>query len=84
MSFWSCKVCAEKDQRIKDLQAQVLLLGSLAAPKVDNKSEQYESLEANLILDGQQEPIKISDVDFNINREADRILSGNYEELIDG
>lgn len=82
--MWKCKVCAEKDKRIADLNREMeffkrMLRPSNNAPIVD--------LEANKILDGageEQLSFKTELTEEEIQsredteREATAILTGNY------
>jgi hypothetical protein len=79
--FGGCRVCLEKEKRIADLQQELAFMRSMVSPPIDNSSVPFEELEANLVMDGQQDVITI-DRDFELSREVDRIFSGNYDEQI--
>lgn len=81
--FGPCKVCAEKDLRIADLQKQVDLLHTLVFPVKQNSEQAFlTSLEANKILGGETDQVDISE-DESVLLEADSILNGNYDEHVD-
>lgn len=74
--MFRCKVCAEKDERIKDLQKQVEAFRSLVlAPQLSPYSE-MSLREANIVLDGGDELLEVPNP---TDREMAALLTGNYD-----
>lgn len=73
--MFACKVCLEKDKRIKDLHDEVLYLRKLSNPEI-NVSIPEVVREANQIMsaDTHHDDPQLMD----IQSEAIRLLSGNY------
>lgn len=82
--MFKCKVCAEKDQRISDLKAQITHLQQLVTPTNSPDKIPALSLESDAILSGQQHVIRIDEAEVPkdeadaVIAERDRILSANY------
>lgn len=78
--MFQCRLCQEKDFRIQDLKEQILDLRSLSFPKLGAAHSTLTVLEADAILSGSEEMIPVvNDAEAEeIERERDRILSGNY------
>jgi hypothetical protein len=85
--LFKCKVCAEKDRRIADLQEQIKFLRSYQTPSHPTQVEARD-LEADSLLSGKNDVIEITghniaaeteseNVDDVIS-ERDRILTGTY------
>lgn len=87
MVFMACKVCAEKDLRIGDLQKQVDILHTLVFPgKLDQRQSFIESLEANKIMGADSDPVEIKfseDYSEADQREAESLFNGDYDQHID-
>lgn len=85
--FSKCKVCAEKDLRIADLQKQVDILHTLVFPaKLDHKQAFIESLEANKIMGADSDSVEIrfsDDYSEADQREAESLFNGDYDQHID-
>lgn len=79
--FWKCKICVEKDKQISDLKDQIQFLRKLSVPSI---TQDMQNLEMNKILDGAALPVidmqQESPEDIAADREATRILTGNYYE----
>jgi hypothetical protein len=84
MLFFKCRVCAEKDLRIADLQAQVETLKALATPPTSASRIPLLTLEADAVMNGAHEPIKVENSEKNefqrIESEAYRLLSGTWDQ----
>lgn len=94
MSLFKCKVCTEKEKRIKELLEQVEYLRSLALPTNDPLKQSIIIKEADSILGGDGSELKSyspnSDADKEriddlektelqrIVEERDKILTGTY------
>jgi hypothetical protein len=76
--FGRCKVCAEKDHRIFDLQEQIQNLRSLVYPAGNQGVIPTVQIEANHILDGAQQDIEMTAEEARIDEEANALLTGNY------
>lgn len=83
MSIFSCKVCAEKSERIQDLKAQIQFLQSQLGSS-PTAEQSMTNMEADAVLSGLQHevviPTQVSDeqVIVDVLRERDRLLSGSY------
>jgi hypothetical protein len=84
MSLFRCQICLEKDARIRDKDAEILRLldqiatyKELAFPPPPSKQITYEVEEFDRLLSGSEIPPIIGD--HEIAREADLLLSGNYD-----
>lgn len=82
--FFQCKCCPVHEARIQDLKTQIEDLKRFALPYNQVKPSLLE-MEADAILSGHQDIISLNkeeesdDSDlFELSRERDRILSGNY------
>lgn len=84
--FGPCKVCAEKDKRILNLEDQILYFKSVLHP--EPKTKKYE-METDFIMDGggreqlatpisQEAQAKMDEQLQAIQDEQDKILSGTY------
>lgn len=84
MSFFSCKVCAEKQARIDDLKAQIKFLQSQVAAPPSLEAE-ANAMEADAVLSALQHEVVIQEQPVidpkeldEARRERDRLLSGSY------
>lgn len=84
--FGKCKVCEEKDKRIRELKEQVVHLRSLTYPSQDFYTNTSDAF-ADDIKEVVQQPIdqELSDIQQEHDRQAreilserDRLLSGEY------
>jgi len=81
--LFTCKVCAEKDERIEDLKNQIQFLRAMLAPRED-VSVSAQQLEADAVLSAQQHIVNIPLTQEQLiqaeeeRRERDRLLSGTY------
>jgi hypothetical protein len=84
MLFFKCRVCAEKDLRIADLQAQVETLKAFATPPTSASRIPLLTLEADAVMNGDHEAIRVEDTEKKeferIENEAYRILSGTWDQ----
>jgi hypothetical protein len=78
--MFSCRLCSEKDLRIKDkndeiirLSEQLQMFRQLAFPQID-KAVVPNTLEFDCLVSGSEQ---VSQED--ISREADALLSGSYD-----
>lgn len=85
--IFRCKVCAEKDNRIRDLKDQVAHLRGLVFPNNSPESTPDLILEADGVLSGQQHVFTIPETVADAaelrrveeeESERDRVLAGNY------
>jgi len=79
--MFRCKVCAEKDARIKDLTSQVDLLRNLLSP-AKSRDIPLIAIEADAVMSGRQEPLEPTSAQMReweaLTLERDRILTGNF------
>ena len=87
--MFSCKVCKEKDERINDLQTQILFLRQFAIPTTPPIESDVRALEMDAVLSNTGEAVELSpeqSADYvkylndqqEIISERDRVLSGAY------
>jgi hypothetical protein len=77
--MFACKVCAEKDKRINDLQNEVAYLRELANPSKLNVTIPAIHSEADRIMSASQDEIPSESLsDEEITSERIRLLSGTY------
>jgi hypothetical protein len=83
--MFKCKACPCKESHIQSLKDEITSLRKLVIPAQSSSFElPIIQLEADAILSGNQESIKITEQDlqkeeFRIFNEASSILSGTYE-----
>lgn len=82
MVIGKCTACAARDAHIADLKSQLEQLQKLLFPQRPTQDILMADLEADAILSGSQEPINAEVSD--INREADRFLTGNHDSEFEG
>lgn len=74
-----CAVCAEKDKRIEDLKAQIASLSQMLQPQRLSKQAEKVDLEANVLLNGVNEQVQVSEeLSPEVLREREQLLSGTY------
>lgn len=82
LRFFRCRVCEEKDLRIRDLQEQISLLREMVPPQTRADRIPVLLAEADGVLSGRDAPIdptadQLKELE-RIESEANRILSGTY------
>lgn len=77
--FGECKICLEKEKRIEELKAHIVLLQRLALPPSRKTLPVLElDQETGMIVQTGVKEMSAEEVD-DIEREADAILNGTYE-----
>lgn len=81
--MFKCKACSSKDQHIASLKEEVSSLRSLVhVPNTALRIPELQ-LEADMILSGNQDQIRVSTEELEeaerINAEASSMLNGSYE-----
>lgn len=81
MMFGNKALIEQYERRISDLQAQIAMLHKLVLPQNSQGLIPLIQLEQDAIMSGQDELILVKDADSaeEINSEASRLLSGQYE-----
>lgn len=82
--FGKCKACEAKDAHIADLKVEIKHLRSLTFPTQAQQSLPVLTIEANKVLDADQEITEVSadaeteEERLAIQEEADRLLNASY------
>lgn len=72
--MFSCKVCAEKDNRITELKHQISMLEKLVFPPRPTQDITVAEIESDKLFEPESHPVSDDD------REAAALLTGSYDE----